>query len=131
MLIQSERHGTIPIESVNIGEKIAAKTGWTTVRHKEIAVSDNFVRIRLSAGEEVDVTPTHPFSLVDGTPKAAADLCLNHVVLVRPGIARVVEITRIAECDWRVRLSCEPDHEFYVGRGAASILVHNYMMSDK
>lgn len=133
MVLTKER-GTVPIESCAVGEHLrcpaaAGGEGWTRVVRIESRDADTFIRLHFSNAESLDVTPHHIFTLADGSPMRAERLCLCDVLVGRFGRVTLKKIEVIVEPSQKVTVSCEPMHQFYAGRHAASILTHNYTFS--
>jgi hypothetical protein len=72
------------------------------------------------------VTPHHIFTLADGSPMRAERLCLSDILVGRFGRITLKRIEAIAEESKKVTVSCEPSHQFFAGRHAASVVTHNY-----
>lgn len=130
MVLTKER-GTAAIETCAPGEylRCPAPTGgemWTRIRHLEVRDADTFIRLNLSNADSLDVTPHHIFTLADGSPMRAERLCLSDVLVGRFGRLTIKRIEAIFEKAHKVIVSCEPSHEFFAGRYAATVLTHNY-----
>jgi hypothetical protein len=59
----------------------------------------------------------------------AGRLCLGDILIGHDERLTLKKIEIIAEEGANVTLTCEPDHEFFAGRLAASVLTHNYNFS--
>jgi hypothetical protein len=120
--------------------------GWTRIVRLEVRDADTFIRLTFSNAESLDVTPHHIFTLADGSPMRAERLCLSDVFVGRFGRLTLKKIEVVspsskdeaagpslaapADLAWhKVTISCEPSHEFFAGRHAASVLTHNYTFS--
>jgi hypothetical protein len=79
--------------------------------------------------ESIDVTPHHIFTLADGSPMRAERLCPSDVLVGRFGRLTLKKTDVIAEEGSNVTASCEPTHQFFAGRHAATVLTHNYTFS--
>jgi hypothetical protein len=91
--------------------------------------ADTFIRLHFSNAESLDVTPHHIFTLADGSPMRAERLCLSDIFNGRFGRVTLKRIEAVVEDGQKVTVSCEPQHEFFAGRHAATILTHNYTFS--
>ena len=56
----------------------------------------------------------------------AERLCLSGILIGRFGRVTLKRIEAIVEESQKVTISCEPSHQFYAGRHAATVLTHNY-----
>jgi hypothetical protein len=133
MVLTRER-GTVPIETCKPGEHLrcpsaAGGEAWTRIVRLESRDADTFIRLHFSNAETLDVTPHHIFTLADGSPMRAERLCLCDVLVGRFGRVTLKKIEVIVEPAQKVTVSCEPSHQFFAGRHAASILTHNYTFS--
>ena len=75
------------------------------------------------------MTPHHIFTLADCSPMRAERLCLSDILVGRFGRLTLKRIETVVEQGQKVSVSCEPTHEFFAGRHAASICTHNYTFS--
>jgi hypothetical protein len=133
MVLTRER-GTVEIESCAPGEHlrcpgIAPNEAWTKITRLEVRDADTFIRLHFSNAESLDVTPHHIFTLADGSPMRAERLCLSDIFMGRFGRVTLKRIETVVEDGQKVTVSCEPVHQFYAGRHAASVLTHNYTFS--
>jgi hypothetical protein len=133
MVLTLER-GTVPIESCKAGEHLrcpgtAKSEGWTRIIRLEARCADTFIRLHFSNEESLDVTPHHIFTLADGSPMRAERLCLSDILVGRFGRLTLRKIEAVVEDSQKVSISCEPNHQFFAGRHAASVLTHNYTFS--
>jgi len=133
MVLTKER-GTVAIETCAAGEHLRCPSSvrteaWTRIVRLETRDADTFIRLHFSNAESLDVTPHHIFTLADGSPMRAERLCLCDVLVGRFGRVTLKKIEVIVEPAQKVTVSCEPMHQFYAGRHAASILTHNYTFS--
>ena len=136
MMVLSQERGTVPIESCQIGEHLLSpgnggvgprgREAWTRIARIDVLPADTFIRLHLSNEESLDVTPHHIFTLVDGSPMRAERLCLADILVGRHGRLTLRKIEAILKEGKKVTITCEPIHEFYAGRIAATILTHNY-----
>jgi hypothetical protein len=102
---------------------------WTRIERLEIRDADTFIRLHFSNAESLDVTPHHIFTLADGSPMRAERLCLCDVLVGRFGRLTLKKIAVIVEDGQKITVSCEPAHQFFAGRHAATVLTHNYTFS--
>jgi len=133
MVLTKER-GTVEIESCAVGEHLrcpatAGGESWTRIARLEVRDADTFIRLHFSNAETLDVTPHHIFTLADGSPMRAERLCLSDILVGRFGRLTLRRIEAVTEIGQKVSISCEPNHEFFAGRHAASVLTHNYTFS--
>ena len=130
MMVVSQDRGTVPVESLHVGEKILGRGEcWTRVVRHEVHEADTFVRLHFSNLDSLDVTPHHVFTLADGGPVRAERLCLTDILEGRIGRLTLSRIELIVEDGAKVLMTCEPEPEFFAGRASASILTHNYTFS--
>ncbi|MGB0036008.1 MAG: hypothetical protein WBP79_11095 [Candidatus Acidiferrales bacterium] len=132
--VLTKERGTVTIESCKPGEHLrcpAAPSGeaWTRIQRLEVRDAGTFIRLHFSNAESLDVTPHHIFTLADGSPMRAERLCLSDVLVGRFGRITLKKIEAILETSEKVAVSCEPTHEFFAGRFAATVLTHNYTFS--
>ncbi len=132
--VLTRERGTVPIESCAAGEHLrcpgaGAGEAWTRIVRLEVRDADTFIRLHFSNAETLDVTPHHVFTLADGSPMRAERLCLCDVLVGRFGRVTLKRIETISEPAQKVSVSCEPNHLFFAGRHAASIVTHNYTFS--
>jgi hypothetical protein len=128
MVVKSQEHGVIPIESVFIGEMIKARNGWTRVTYRRIGHAGLFIRIGTSNGEGVDVTPTHPICLFEGGHKEVRGLTLADVLCGEEEVPlQITSLLTVEETSPIVLLSCDPTHEYLVGRFKPTIVAHNFI----
>lgn len=125
-VVLSRDRGTVPIESCRVGEKILGRDGWTRIIRHEVIPADTFIRLYFSNQEILDVTPHHIFTLADGSPMRAERLCLSDLMVGRFSKLTLRRIETIVEEGSKVSVGCEPCHEFYAGRHAATVLTHNW-----
>ena len=125
-VVLSRERGTVPVESCRIGEKILGRDGWTRIIRHEVIPADTFIRLYFSNQEILDVTPHHIFTLADGSPMRAERLCLSDILVGRFSKLTLRRIEAIVEDSSKVSVGCEPCHEFYAGRHAATVLTHNW-----
>jgi hypothetical protein len=134
MMVLTKERGTVEIESCSVGEHLRCPAGaggeaWTRITRLEVRDADTFIRLHFSNAETLDVTPHHIFTLADGSPMRAERLCLSDILVGRFGRLTLRRIEAIAEMSQKVTISCEPNHEFFAGHHAASVLTHNYTFS--
>lgn len=130
MMVVSQDRGTVPVESLRVGERILGRGDcWTRVVRHEVHEADTFVRLQFSNLDSLDVTPHHVFTLADGAPVRAERLCLTDILEGRIGRVTLSRIELIVEDGAKVLMTCEPEPEFFAGRASASVLTHNYTFS--
>lgn len=126
MVVETQSRGVISIEAVYIGDMIRARTGWTCVKGRRVGDYNVFVRVSTSNGECVDVTPTHPICLFPGGQKEAGELNLGDVLCGPEGIPlQILSLLTVHDTAPIVLLSCDPTHEYLVGRFNPTIVAHN------
>ena len=133
-MVLSRERGTVEIESCKPGEVLRCPggtygEGWTKITRLEVRDADTFIRLHFSNAESLDVTPHHIFTLADGSPMRAERLCLADIFTGRFGRVTLKRIEAIFEDSRKVTVSCEPVHQFFAGKHAATILTHNYTFS--
>jgi hypothetical protein len=135
VMVSTRERGTVALETCTIGEHLrcpSTTTGaeaWTRIVRIEVRDADTFIRLHFSNEETLDVTPHHIFTLADGSPMRAERLCLSDIFWGRFGRITLQRIEAIVEDSQKVTVTCEPTHQFYAGRHAATILTHNYNFS--
>jgi hypothetical protein len=134
MMVLTKERGTVAVESCKTGEHLrcpstAGGESWTRIVRVEVRDADVFIRLHFSSAESLDVTPHHIFTLADGSPMRAERLCLSDILVGRFGRVTLRRIEAVTEMGQKVSISCEPTHEFFAGRHAASVLTHNYTFS--
>src|SRR5215831_9322015 len=130
-VVLTKERGTVAIETCKAGEHLRCPSPsggemWTRIVRRETRDSDTFIRLHFSNEEILDVTPHHIFTLADGSPMRAERLCLSDIFVARFGRVTLRKIEAIVEEDRKVTVTCEPNHQFFAGRHAATILTHNY-----
>jgi hypothetical protein len=133
-VVLTQERGTVAIETCKVGDHLrcpspAGGEAWTRVQRLEIRDADTFIRLHFSNAESLDVTPHHIFTLADGSPMRAERLCLSDILVGRFGRLTLKRIEAVVEDSQKVTVSCEPSHQFFAGRHAASVLTHNYTFS--
>ena len=147
-VVLTKERGTVPIDSCQVGEHLRCPSHsggetWTRIVRIEVRDADTFIRLHFSNAESLDVTPHHIFTLADGSPMRAERLCLSDILVGRFGrltLQRIEAVVvdgrqerlpgpRQGEPGRKVTVSCEPTHEFFAGRHAATVLTHNYTFS--
>jgi hypothetical protein len=127
--IESKSRGIIVIEDVGVGDSIRGRTDWTEVIVKQVVPQNHFVRITLSNGERISLTPSHCTTAIrDGEERAirAANLSISDFLILRDRYASIKSIEHVEEESHKVSITCEPEHEFYASESkSVSILVHN------
>jgi hypothetical protein len=130
-VVLCKERGTVAIETCKVGEHVrcpSPATGetWTRIVRLEVREADTFIRLYFSNAESLDVTPHHIFTLADGSPMRAERLCLSDILVGRFGRVTLKRIEALVEDSQKVTVSCEPTHQFFAGRHAATVLTHNY-----
>jgi hypothetical protein len=135
-VVLCQERGTVPIDTCQIGEHLLGpgyggvgprgREAWTRIARIDILPADTFIRLHLSNEESLDVTPHHIFTLADGSPMRAERLCLADVLVGRFARLTLRKIEAIVKEGKKVTISCEPFHQFFAGRFAATVLTHNY-----
>jgi hypothetical protein len=133
-VVLTRERGTVALETCKVGEHlrcpgVSGGEAWTRITRLETRDADTFIRLHFSNQEILDVTPHHIFTLADGSPMRAERLCLSDIFMGRFGRITLRKIETIAEESKKVTITCEPDHQFFAGRHAATILTHNYTFS--
>ncbi|MGC1107198.1 MAG: Hint domain-containing protein [Candidatus Acidiferrales bacterium] len=129
MNVLTKDRGTVQIQHLRVGDHIRGRETWTQVVRHEVHPADTFVRLTFSSDDVLDVTPHHIFTLADEAPVRAERLCLGDILVGSHGWLTLKKIELIVEEGAKVIVTCEPDHEFFAGRVAASVLTHNYNLS--
>ena len=129
MNVVTKDRGAVEIQHLRVGDHICGRDTWSQIVRHEVHPADTFVRRTLSKGDLLDVTPHHVFTLADEAPVRAERLCLGGILLGYDGRLTLQKIELIIEEGAKVIVTCEPDHEFFAGRTAASILTHKYNFS--
>ncbi|MHB8526652.1 MAG: Hint domain-containing protein [Candidatus Acidiferrales bacterium] len=129
MRVLTKDRGLVEIQRLRVGDHIQGRDTWTRVVRHEVHPADTFVRLELSNGDTLDVTPHHVFTVADGAPVRAERLCLGDILVGRYNLLTLKRIELIVEEGAKVTMTCEPDHEFFAGKIAASVLTHNYTFS--
>ncbi|MGB6483260.1 MAG: Hint domain-containing protein [Candidatus Acidiferrales bacterium] len=129
MNVLTKDRGAVQIQHLRIGDHIRGREAWTQVVRHEVHPADTFVRLTFSNDDVIDVTPHHIFTLADEAPVRAERLCLDDILVGSHGWLTLKKIEVIVEEGAKVIVTCEPDHEFFAGRVAASVLTHNYNLS--
>ncbi|HKF50863.1 MAG TPA: Hint domain-containing protein, partial [Candidatus Acidoferrales bacterium] len=129
MNVLTKDRGSVQIQHLRIGDHIRGRDTWTQVVRHEVHPADTFIRLTFSNDDSLDVTPHHIFTLADEAPVRADRLCLGDILVGNYGWLTLRRIEVIVEDGAKVIVTCEPDHEFFAGRAAASVLTHNYNFS--
>lgn len=129
MNVLTKDRGTVQIQHLRVGDHIRGRDSWTQVVRHEVHPADTFIRLTFSNDDSLDVTPHHIFTLADEAPVRADRLCLGDILVGNYGWLTLRKIEVIVEDSAKVIVTCEPDHEFFAGRAAASVLTHNYNFS--
>lgn len=127
MLVETRERGIVAVGTVRASEQLRGRTGWTTVETIGLIDHAEFVRVELGDGSVVVVTPTHPFTLPDGTVRVAMALSLADYLIVADGYAQVRALTMVGG-GRKASVHCEPDHEFWAGEQAPRVLTHNLIV---
>src|ERR1700678_830780 len=127
--VESQCRGVIPIETLEIGESILGRTKWTEVIAKKVVPQNHFVRVTVSTGERISLTPTHcPTAIRNGEEMSipAGELSLSDFLILRDAYGGIKSLEHIEEESFKVQISCDPEHEFFASESkSVSILVHN------
>lgn len=129
MNVLTKEKGLVQIQHLRVGDHIRGRDNWTQVVRHEVHSADTFIRLSFSNDDSLDVTPHHIFTLADGAPVRADRLCLGDILVGNYGWLTLRKMEVIVEDSSKVIVTCEPDHEFFAGRAAASVLTHNYNFS--
>ncbi|MHB8413270.1 MAG: Hint domain-containing protein [Candidatus Acidiferrales bacterium] len=129
MRVLTKDRGLVEIQRLRVGDHIRGRDTWTRVVRHEVHAADTFVRLEFSNGDILDVTPHHVFTVADGAPVRAERLCLGDILVGRFSLLTLKRIELVVEEGAKVTMTCEPDHEFFAGKIAASVLTHNYTFS--
>jgi len=85
----------------------------------------------------IQATPTHPFTVPSANgedAKQCADLTLSDCLFVRDSDNMLDQITSLALFvdedgnvvkDYKARITCFPEHEFWAGEKEPNVLAHN------
>lgn len=133
-IVLTKERGSVELETCRAGEhlrcpSLAGGEAWTRIVRLEIRDANTFIRLHFSSAESLDVTPHHIFTLADGSPMRAERLCMSDILIGRFGRITIKKIEAIVEESRKVTVTCEPMHQFFAGRHAASVLTHNYTFS--
>lgn len=129
MLVLTKGRGLVKIHTLRKGDHIRGRDSWTQVIRHEVHPAETFIRLSLSNGDSLDVTPHHVFTLADESPVRADRLCLGDILVGRSGWLTLQKIELVNEEGAKVLVTCEPDHQFFAGRDEACVLTHNYNFS--
>jgi hypothetical protein len=131
-LVESKR-GSIKAIDVQLGDELRSENGWEVVTRTKVMPCEIWVHVLLVSGEEVLVSPSHPFTLADGSDvpmKRSADLSLADFLRTTRGIGAIRSISVIEEKGQKVSLTTSgPTHTFYAGVNEPSLLCHNFLPS--
>ncbi len=129
MKVLTKDRGSVKIHQLRKGDHIRGRDSWTQVVRHEVHPADTFIRLSLSNGDSLDVTPHHVFTLADESPVRADRLCLGDILVECNGWLTLQKIELVNEEGAKVLITCEPEHEFFAGRSDACVLTHNYNFS--
>ncbi len=129
MKVLTKDRGLVKIHALRKGDHIRGRDSWTQVVRHEVHPADTFIRLCLSNGDSLDVTPHHVLTLVDESPVRADRLCLGDILMGCNGWLTLQKIELVNEEGAKVLITCEPEHEFFAGRSDACVLTHNYNFS--
>lgn len=129
MNVLTKDRGLAKIHTLRKGDHIRGRDSWTQVVRHEVHPAETFIRLSLSNGDSLDVTPHHVFTLADESPVRADRLCLGDILVGRNGWLTLRKIEVVTEEGAKVLITCEPEHEFFAGRDDACVLTHNYNFS--
>ncbi|MGH9682172.1 MAG: Hint domain-containing protein [Candidatus Acidiferrales bacterium] len=133
-IVLTKERGSVELETCRAGEhlrcpSLAGGEAWTRIVRLEIRDASTFIRLHFSSAESLDVTPHHIFTLADGSPMRAERLCMSDILIGRFSRITIKKIEAIVEESRKITVTCEPMHQFFAGRHAASVLTHNYTFS--
>src|SRR3984885_321973 len=127
--VESRSRGVIPIETLDTGEWILGRTKWTEVIAKKVVPQNHFVRVTVSTGERISLTPTHCTTAIRNGEEMsipAGELSLSDFLILRNGYGGIKSLEHIEEESFKVQISCDPEHEFFASESkSVAILVHN------
>lgn len=129
MRVLTKDRGLVKIHALRKGDHIRGRDSWTRVVRHEVHPADTFIRLSLSNGDSLEVTPHHVFTLADESPVRADRLCLGDILVGRNGWLTLQKIELVNEEGAKVLVTCEPEHEFFAGGSDACVLTHNYNFS--
>lgn len=129
MNVLTKDRGLVKIHALHKGDHIRGRDSWTQVVRHEVHQADTFIRLSLSNGDSLEVTPHHVFTLADESPVRADRLCLGDILVGRNGWLTLRRIELVVAEGTKVLITCEPEHEFFAGHTDACALTHNYNFS--
>lgn len=122
------RRGIVRMGDVRIGDELKCPEGWTRVNHVQHVEHSVFIRVVLESGDVVEVTPTHPFDILDErgnqVDRRAKNLRLSDLLFTRKGASPVRSVS-VIRGEFKTSVQCEPCHTFYAGEREPNILTHN------
>jgi hypothetical protein len=131
MVVETPR-GIIQIIDAEIGDQVFGEHEWQTVTYKKVRAAEIFICIQLTDGSEILCTPTHPFTMPEGSEqpmKRAQDLSLADFLITKSGVGAIKSIEVVETKARKVTLTVEPSYSFFAGRVAPTILTHNFLPS--
>jgi hypothetical protein len=131
MLVESNR-GVIQIIDTEIGDKVLGEQGWQTITYKKVGLAEIFISIKLTDGSKILCTPTHPFTMPEGSEqpmKRAQDLSLSDFLITTTGVGAIKSIEVVEMKARKVSVTVEPAHTFFAGKSSPTILTHNLQPS--
>lgn len=129
MNVLTKDRGLVKVHALRKGDHIRGGDSWTQVVRHEVHAADTFIRLSLSNGDSLEVTPHHVFTLADESPVRADRLCLGDILVGRNGWLTLQRIELLNEEGTKVLITCEPEHQFFAGCADACVLTHNYNFS--
>jgi len=134
MILETRSRGIVLSKFVERGEIIRKVNGWTKVIAKQMGVDRVFVRVQLSNGEEVRVTPMDEVGLFGGSMKEAMYLSLSDVMVGVDASGKKTPLQIVGLSPWlgdaeTVLLTVDdPEHEFMTGILHPSVVLHNNLV---
>jgi hypothetical protein len=131
MLVETNR-AIIKVIDVEVGDQILGGIGFESVTRKKVATAEMFIRVQLMDGSELIVTPSHPFTMPEGSErpmKRAQDLSLSDFLITTTGVGAIKSIEVVETKARKVSLTVEPSHTFFAGKNSPTILAHNALPS--
>ncbi|HKV06312.1 MAG TPA: hypothetical protein VJO53_14545 [Candidatus Acidoferrales bacterium] len=104
------------------------------MRAERLCLSDVFIgrfgRLTLTRIEVVAAAQNETAGAAHAVPGHDARRDAAHAATSREITSAEAQIPAAGKCPWqKVTVSCEPTHQFFAGRHAASVLTHNYTFS--
>jgi hypothetical protein len=141
MYVESRERGIVQLGTCTVGEWIRGRNDWTQIVALDLIWWTNgFIRIGLRESGYIQATPTHPFTVPSETgesTKQCADLTLSDCLFVRHDANTLGQIVSLSLAldetgkpvkDYKAKITCYPEHEFWAGEVSPNILAHNVML---